>query len=163
MSRVEQELINSSRAHEFIIGFSGVLVARSFCRSLFVLLSFFICHCIVCPSSIWGFWLPFWHLQTFLIRFIVLGVKSNTQLSIWTDMNCNPLQETICFGVVVGSQLQGRIIRRYPYCPHLSCDNIYCIYSTCMWFSFRWTMSSGERIMQSNSIIWLLVYFGNYI
>jgi hypothetical protein len=23
-------------------------------------------------------------------------------------MNCNPLQETICFGVVVGSQLQGR-------------------------------------------------------
>jgi len=59
-----------SRGHEFTSGFSGVRVALSlvfcvmFCRSLFVLFS---CgHCIVCPSSIYGFWLPLWYLQNFL-------------------------------------------------------------------------------------------------
>ena len=24
-------------------------------------------HCIVCPSSLYGFWLPIWYLQTFLL------------------------------------------------------------------------------------------------
>ena len=32
-------------------------------KLLFVLLPFFFCHCIVCPSSIYGFWLPLWYLQ----------------------------------------------------------------------------------------------------
>ena len=31
----------------------------------------FICHCIVCPS-IYGFWFPFWYLQTFHINKRVL-------------------------------------------------------------------------------------------
>jgi hypothetical protein len=54
----------------FIPVFSYVRVAKPlvfcvmFCRSLFVLLSFF-CHCVVCPS-IYGFWLPLWCLHTFL-------------------------------------------------------------------------------------------------
>jgi hypothetical protein len=34
------------------------------CRSLFVLLYIFPSHCVVCSSSIYGFWLPFWYLQT---------------------------------------------------------------------------------------------------
>jgi hypothetical protein len=34
-----------------------------FCRSLFVLLSFSFGHCVVC-SSIYGFWLLLWYLQT---------------------------------------------------------------------------------------------------
>jgi len=33
-----------------------------FCRSLFVLLYFF--FCVVYSSSIYGFWLPLWYLQT---------------------------------------------------------------------------------------------------
>jgi len=43
--------------------------ARSFVfcrRSLFVFVSFF-CHCVVCPSSIYGFWLPLWYIQAFLM------------------------------------------------------------------------------------------------
>ena len=28
--------------------------------------SFSFDHCVVCPSSIYGFWLPLWYLQTFL-------------------------------------------------------------------------------------------------
>ena len=38
-----------------------------FCRSLFVLSSlFFSFSCVVCSSSIYGFWLPLWYLQTLL-------------------------------------------------------------------------------------------------
>ena len=53
--------------------FSGVRVTRSFvlcvifCRSLFVLCTFSFGHCVVCLSSICGFWLPLWYLQTLLI------------------------------------------------------------------------------------------------
>jgi len=63
----------SGTADQFILFLCGIHVARSlvfcvlFCRSLFVLLSFYIGHFIVCPS-IYGFWLPLWYLQTFLIR-----------------------------------------------------------------------------------------------
>ena len=47
------------------------------CRSLFVLLSFFYFgHCVICPSSIYGFWLPLWHLQTFLVLFLLVIVLS---------------------------------------------------------------------------------------
>ena len=41
-----------SRAHEFTPVFSGVRVCP-----------FSFGHCIVCPSSIYGFWLPIWYLQ----------------------------------------------------------------------------------------------------
>jgi hypothetical protein len=50
--------------------FNPVRVAQSFllwimfCRSLFVLL-ILLGHCIVCPSSIYGFWLCIWYLQNF--------------------------------------------------------------------------------------------------
>ena len=57
---------------EFTPGFSGVPVTRSlvlyacfvdhclsFCTVSFV-------HCVVCSSSIYGFWLPLWYLQTLL-------------------------------------------------------------------------------------------------
>ena len=37
-----------------------------FCRSLFVLLSFFV-YCVVCPFSTYGFWLSVWCLQYLLI------------------------------------------------------------------------------------------------
>ena len=41
-------------------------------KLLFVPLPFFFCHCIVC-SSIYGFWLPFWHLQASLCPFVLLS------------------------------------------------------------------------------------------
>ena len=70
------------KAPEFTPNFSGVRVARSlvfcvvFCRSLFVLISPFLIivlsvllsfdHCVVCPSSVYRFWLPLCFLQTLL-------------------------------------------------------------------------------------------------
>ena len=34
-----------------------------FCRSLLSLCSFYFCHCVVCPFSIYGYWLPLWYLN----------------------------------------------------------------------------------------------------
>jgi len=42
-----------------------------FCQSLFVLFLLAIGHCVVCSSSIYGFGLPLWYLQTLLIRIFV--------------------------------------------------------------------------------------------
>jgi hypothetical protein len=65
-----------------------------FCRSLFVLLSFSCCHCIVCSSSISGFWLPLWYLQTLLtdetqykmeIRFLDIVNDTNCDVD-WKEM-----------------------------------------------------------------------------
>ena len=70
---------------QFTSEFSGVYVARSlafcemFCRSLFVLLSFFIFgQCIILPS-ICVFWLPLWYLQTFVLHFWILTMCNKSQ------------------------------------------------------------------------------------
>jgi hypothetical protein len=57
----------------FVIVLSVLLFTTSdylFCifKLLLVLLPFFFCHCIVCPS-IYGFWLPLWYLQASLCPF----------------------------------------------------------------------------------------------
>ena len=50
------DLWNNSHISYITLCFSGIRVTRSFvlcvmfCRSLFVLVSFFFCHCVVCPS-----------------------------------------------------------------------------------------------------------------
>ena len=76
--------------------FSEVRVARSlvfcvlFCRSLFILCAFSFGHYIVCPfSMICGFWLPFWCLQTFLIR--VLG---HVSVVFFVDISASSLCKT---------------------------------------------------------------------
>ena len=78
---MEQELLPSG-AHEFIPGFSGVRVARSwvfcvvFCGLTFVIFCYFFYfgHCVVCPSLIYGIWLPLWYLQTLLTKYIDLFI-----------------------------------------------------------------------------------------
>ena len=61
----------------------GVLVTRSLvlcvcfvgrCLSFFM---FSFGHCVVCSSSIYGFWLPLWHLQTFLNRHNIIEILQN--------------------------------------------------------------------------------------
>jgi len=63
---------------EFIPVFSGIRVTRSlvlcvcfvdYCLSF---CTFSFCHCVVCPSSVCGFWLPLWYLQTLLEGVIAL-------------------------------------------------------------------------------------------
>ena len=86
VSLVEQELLTLPEHPSSNPVFSWVRVIRSlvlcvmFCRSLFVLLSFFFGHCVVCPSSIYIFWLPLWNLQTLLTIFAIV-----------TSSECDPI------------------------------------------------------------------------
>ena len=73
-SLVEQELLTLPEHPSSPPVFSGVRVTRSLvlyvcfvdrCLS-FCTLSFG--HCVVCSSSIYGFWLPLWYLQTLLSK-----------------------------------------------------------------------------------------------
>ena len=79
----ESDMTRPSGIPEFISDFSGIRVFQSlfFCvsfdRPLFVL--FFLClfgHCVVCSSSIHGFSIPLWCLQTFLTQHIVNKMDS---------------------------------------------------------------------------------------
>ena len=55
-----------SEALEPTPGFSGVCVSRSFDRLVDDCLTF-VCHCIVCPCSIYCSRLPLWYLQIFTV------------------------------------------------------------------------------------------------
>jgi hypothetical protein len=69
-----------SGAPEFTPGFSGVRVTRSlvlyvcFVDRCLSFCAFSFGHCVVCSSSIYGFWLPLWYLQTLLIYLCNLNV-----------------------------------------------------------------------------------------
>ena len=60
---------------EFTPGFSGVRVTWSlvlcvcFVDSCLSCCPFSFIHCVVCPSSLYGFWLPLWYLQI-LLKFV---------------------------------------------------------------------------------------------
>ena len=72
MPLVEQELLTLPEHLSSPPVFSGVRVTRSLvlyvcfvdrCLSFF---PFSFGHCVFCSSSIYGFWLPIWYLQTLL-------------------------------------------------------------------------------------------------
>ena len=72
-TQLEQELLTIPEHPRSYTVFSGVRVTRSlvlcvmYCISLFVPLYFSLGHCVVYISSLYGFWLPFWYLQTLLL------------------------------------------------------------------------------------------------
>ena len=72
VSLVEQELLSLPKYLSSPPVFSGVRVAWSLsvlCSVLYIV----VCpvsfrHCVFCPSSIYGFWLPLWYIQTTLSK-----------------------------------------------------------------------------------------------
>ena len=68
---LEQELLTLPEHLGSPPVFSGVHATRSvvflcmLCRSLFVFYPYYFGHCVVCPSLIYGFWLPLWYLYGF--------------------------------------------------------------------------------------------------
>ena len=48
------------------VGVTWSLVLYACCVDRCLSLCPLFCHCVVCPSSIYGFWLPLWYLQTLL-------------------------------------------------------------------------------------------------
>ena len=67
---VEQELLTLQEHLSSPPVFSGVRVTRSlvlcicFVDHCLSFCPFSFCHCVLCSSSIYGFWLPLWYLQT---------------------------------------------------------------------------------------------------
>jgi hypothetical protein len=67
---MEQELLTVPEHPSSSPVFSGVRVTRSlvlyvcFVDHCLFFCTFSIGHCVVCSSSIYGFWLPLWYLQT---------------------------------------------------------------------------------------------------
>jgi hypothetical protein len=57
--RDKEKLEGTKEVISFVLLFTASDYLFGTFKLLFVLLPFFFCHCIVCPSSIYGFWLPF--------------------------------------------------------------------------------------------------------
>jgi len=76
VSLVEQELLTLPEHLSLPPDFSGVRVTRSLVLCVcFVDLCLSFCtfsfsHCVICCSSIYGFWLHLWYLQTLLVQII---------------------------------------------------------------------------------------------
>ncbi len=72
VSLVEQELLTIPKHLSSPPVFSGIRVTRSlvlyvcFVDRCLSFCTFSFDHCVVCSSSIYGFWLPLWYLQTLL-------------------------------------------------------------------------------------------------
>jgi hypothetical protein len=72
VSLVEQELLTLPEHLNSASVFTGVRVTRSlvlyicFVDRCLSFCTFSFDHCVVCSSSIYGFWLPVWYLQTLL-------------------------------------------------------------------------------------------------
>jgi len=84
LTLVEQELPTLPEQLSSPPVFSGVRVTRSLVLSVCFIdrclsfCTFSFGHCVVCPSSIYVFWLPLWYLQTLLI---IYSWKTNFWLS----------------------------------------------------------------------------------
>ena len=76
--------LSPSGAPEFTSVLSGVRVTRSlvlyvcFVDRFLSFCTFSFGHCVVCSSSIYGFWLPLWYLQTFLRMSTMTGAINGT-------------------------------------------------------------------------------------
>jgi hypothetical protein len=72
--RVEQKLPTLPTHLSYLLVFSGIRVTRSlilyvcFVDCCLSLCTFSFGHCVVCSSSIYGFWLALWYLQTILCK-----------------------------------------------------------------------------------------------
>ena len=83
VSLVEQELLTLPKHLSSPPVFNGVRVTRSlvlyvcFVDRCLSFCTFSFGNCVVCSSSIYGFWLPLWYLQTLLVlqRYFVISFR----------------------------------------------------------------------------------------
>ena len=66
------------QVHDVLIVTRSIVLYVVCFRSLFVFLSFSFGHCVVCHSSVYGFRLPLWYLQT-LLTGNTTGVTNGTE------------------------------------------------------------------------------------
>ena len=107
------------------------------CRSLFALLSFSCGHCVVCSSSINGFWLPLrlWYLQTLLMS-LVHG--PNKQTGNHCSFKWNLAGMALAYPI-------SKLVLHVRTTLHLLDFNLY----------LRWLYLSGDRHV---GVVWMLLY-----
>jgi hypothetical protein len=85
---LDQELItlpehlSSAPVYSGVRSFVLYVCFVDFCLS-FCIFSFG--HCVVCPSSIYGFWLPLWYLQTLILQLTIQipMTRTNSSKGLW--------------------------------------------------------------------------------
>jgi hypothetical protein len=98
VSLVEQELLTIPEHMSSPPVFSGVRVTRSlilyvcFVDRCLSFCTFSFGNCAVCSSSIYGFWLPLWYLQTLLTFKSPRGIITEPQEKIHTEHKSNKLK-----------------------------------------------------------------------
>jgi hypothetical protein len=90
-----------------------------FCKSLFCSFSF--AHCVVCPSSISGVWLPFCHLQTLLKIYCAISMVISFQFSLTNISNHNDITEVLLTVVFIPIILKSSYFLKH-YCRNKNVD-----------------------------------------
>ena len=110
------ELLNSGMSNDWI---SGVCVTRSlvlyvcFVDRCLSFCTFSFGHCVVCSSSIYGFWLLLWYLQTLLIK--KRYINNQFFWDIYTDLKLRYLckkPEVKCFHFALKMVIWSHVIVR---------------------------------------------------
>ena len=99
----KQKPLSLREAHEFTRCVTRSLVFMCmFCRSLFVLCTFSFGHCVICSSSIYGFWLPLWLSSNSSSHPVFSGVRV-VHLFIFTALWCAQCWQ--CFLIAISGSL----------------------------------------------------------
>jgi len=107
VSLVEQELLTLREHLSSPPVFSGVRVTRSlvlyvcFVDRCLSFCTFYFGHCVFCSSSIYGFWLPLWYLQTLLLKLREPWIQMFIS-SCLVDLCCSSVQFSV-WGCVIFS------------------------------------------------------------
>ena len=129
VSLVEQKLLTLQEHPSSPLVFSGVRVTRSlvlyvcFVDRCLSLCTFSFGHCVVCSSSIYGFWLPLWYLQTLLL------VISNQHIS-----------PDVYFSTIFQYYMAVQLMRRITLC-----DKVCQWLATGRWFSLGTRFPPTDR------------------
>jgi hypothetical protein len=75
---VKQVLLIRPEHLRFLVGFVILVLCICFVDRHLSFCTFYFGHCVVCSSSIYGFWLPLWYLQTLLITYYCTTLNNTT-------------------------------------------------------------------------------------
>jgi len=76
------------RASDYLFGIFWPLCGLSFDLRLLITLLVSFGHCVVCPFSIYGFWLPFWYLLAFVLSVLLRFTASDYLFGIFWPLCC---------------------------------------------------------------------------
>jgi len=155
---VEQELLTLPEHLSSPPVFSGVRVTRSlvlyvcFVDRCLSFCTFSFGPCVVCSSSIYGFWLPLWYLQTLLDDGVIKNNRKSEEDRQYSDQKKNVFNLHNSSTETVYNSVQFIIIdstsEHILYKKQLKVtDSLFLIYSR--YFSLRWLCMANLYVIYS--------------